>query len=273
MSVLISLNGNSHYLYNLERTNSPHFSIFDDSDDHEAEYYLLRSNHFNRLEDKDELESAVKGMLQLINGALALSWGYSDFKRKGALSIDRAFKLEAGASRNTGLTNINLSGNIPPSNPFVDGGEKAHPLFNPFVGEVSAWIQLCSSNDDVFNILRQSSVGFDWRNLFCIWDTIFYYCTLNFGIKGEKNIADELGFDKTAAESFRGTANSFEVLGLECRHGVSSWTRPKNVMSQDEAIDFIYDVVKRYLGKRYCLNCNLKKWEKENGKGRIQAEA
>ncbi|MCK8104197.1 hypothetical protein, partial [Pseudoalteromonas sp. 2CM36K] len=52
MHWLATLNGNSIILDNLDRMNSPHFSIFQDSDDHQAEQFYLSSNHFKGVEIK-----------------------------------------------------------------------------------------------------------------------------------------------------------------------------------------------------------------------------
>ena len=253
---LISLNGNSIILSNLERMNSHHCSLCDESDDPESENYLMRSSHFNGNQNAEEVISAAKGMLQLINGSSAISWGFSNFNNRGLITIDRIFYSEISNPRDSDLSLVNLSGDIPPSNPFIGTPKRMHPTANPYQHDTTGLIQLCDDKEDVFNLLRQSSAGFDWRNLFCIWDTIFYYC----GAKGEKAVISELGLDKSEVEAFRGTANSFEVLGLESRHGLKSWTRPTKTMTLSEAMGFMSNVVNKYLQKRHCLNCYRKKW-------------
>ncbi len=256
MDWLIKLRGNSIVLDNLDQSmSSPHFIIFDDSDDHQSEQFFLRSSHFNGNESGQAVFSAASGLVQLINGASAIHWGFNNYIRRGSISIDGIYSTNKQAPRDYDWSNVSISKQVAPSNPFI-GIESRSRNGNPYRSATTGYIQLCLDNDDVFHLLRQISVGFDWRNLYCIWDTVAHYCG------GSKQIIKHLDLNENEIKAFTGTANSFGVLGLEARHGVMGWGVPQNTVTKEEAVDIINNVVKKYLNKKFCFNCKYKEWEK-----------
>ncbi len=256
MDWLIKLRGNSIVLDNLDQSmSSPHFIIFDDSDDHQAEQFFLQSSHFNGNESSQAVFSAASGLVQLINGASAIHWGFNNYIRRGSISIDGIYSTNKQAPRDYDWSNVSISKQVAPSNPFI-GIESRSRNGNPYRSATTGYIQLCLDNDDVFHLLRQISVGFDWRNLYCIWDTVAHYCG------GSKQIIKHLDLNENEIKAFTGTANSFGVLGLEARHGVMGWGVPQNTVTKEEAVDIINNVVKKYLNKKFCFNCKYKEWEK-----------
>jgi len=105
--------------------------------------------------------------------------------------------------------------------------------------------------------LLQISNGFDWRNLYCIWDTVVHY-----GGEGkEKKAIANLHLERGKIKGFTGTVNNFGVLGINARHGVKGWEIPQNIVSHKDAVDIINEVVNIYLNSRYCLDCEKKKWK------------
>lgn len=257
MNWLIALKGNHIVLDNLEMSmRSPHFSIFDDSDDHQAKQYFLRSSHFEGNKSSKEVFSAASGLIQLINGTSAIEWGFNSYIRRGSISIDRVYNTSEDNPRESDWSIVNSPNKITPSNPFIGNPSRSRHI-NPYRYVTTAYLQLCIDHDEVFHLLRQLSVGFDWRNLYCIWDTISHYCG------GQKKAIADLELDEVKIKAFTGTANNFGVLGLEARHGVMGWGIPQNTVEQEEAIEIINDVVKKYLNKKFCLNCHSKKWDKE----------
>ena len=256
---LVPLSGNSIILYNLQRMNSPHFSIFDDSDDHLAEQYFLKSSHFTSNENAEEVYSAACGLVQLINGAAAIDWGFNNYSRRGSIQINDIFFTSVEIPRDSDWVNARVEKKHPASNPFIGEMDKSHFL-NPFSNKTTSYIELCLEYEDVFHLLRQVSVGFDWRNLYCIWDTICHYSG------GVKNTIKTLELDEVKIKAFTGTVNNFEILGLEARHGVMGWKIPKNTVNHEEAINIVGDVVSRYLKNKVCLGCKSKEWNKQFNK-------
>lgn len=245
-----SLRGNSIILYNLERMNSMHFSIGDISDDHEGEFFLLHSNHMNGLEDANEVFSAYQGLVELLNGSLALEWGFDGISRRGFLSIDEIFISSQDYSK---FEKIEVDKNILASNPFI-GKPDFNSIHAPFTYKTTAYLELALEHEDIFQLLRLLAAGFDWRNLYCIWDTVSFYSG------GSKVTPKALGLDEERIKAFTGTVNNFGVLGVAARHGVMGWTVPKNIVTHEEAITIINDVVEKYLKKKHCLGCASKRW-------------
>lgn len=236
---------------------SPHFGIFNDAADEEhGEHYFIRSNHWYGQKDQKKVLSSVLGLIQLINGASALEWGFSAFNRMRGISFDELYFTEHQNPRDSDWDRIYEHEEIVPSNPFI-GKPEDHEYLNPFSHITTSYLELSIDHEDIFNLLLQTSNGFDWRNLYCIWDTVVYY-----GGEGKhhKAIAN-LDLDDNKISSFTGTVNSFGVLGLEARHGVKSWKIPQNVVSHEDAVETINEVVKKYLSSHYCLRCEMKKWK------------
>lgn len=255
MNWLISLKGNRNVLYSMANfMASSHFNVYEDSEDHLGEAYFLNFNHIQGNDNVEEVVSAVKGLIQLLNGALAIDYGFNQYKRYVPISVDRIFCSDKSAPCNSDWSEVDFLDNIPASNPFI-GDEQCSRFVNPFNHKTTAYIQLCTDHEDVFNLLRQSSVGFNWRNLYCIWDTICYHS------KGQKNAIANLELDDKKVSAFTGTANNFGVLGIEARHGVKGWAIPKNTIDLDSAIDIVNEIVSKYLSKNHSLNRKLKEYE------------
>lgn len=248
----ISLRGNSPILFNLNRMNSGHFSVYDVSDDHEAEHFFLYSRHTDGVQDQGQVVSAYKGLIELLNGASALEWGFDGLRRRGTLSIDSLYKIDAetGASKKAFDADLN----VPASNPFLKV-LPPRPYDAPFSYKTTGYLELSIKHEDLFHLLRLLAAGFDWRNLYCIWDTVANYSG------GTKAAPKELGLDSEQINAFTGTVNNFCVLGTEARHGVGGWKVPKNIVTYEEALNIIYEVVKKYLAKKHCLNCASKRWK------------
>ena len=233
---------------------SPHFSIFQDSDDHQAEQFFLRSNHFKGVDDAQQVYSSVCGLIQLVNGASAIHWGFNDYIRRGSIKLDELYFSNEEYPSDSDLTSARFKEEILPSNPFI-GEPIVSRLLNPFSSATTGYIELCIDNEDVFNILRQISVGLDWRNLYCIWDTVSHYSG------GVKKIIKDLNLDESQIKAFTGTANNFGILGVEARHGVMGWEIPKNTVNYEQAVSIVNDVVVKYLKNKVCLGCKSKEWE------------
>ncbi len=242
-------------LYNLAQfMSSPHFSIFDDSDDHETDNYFLYSSHFEGNNSENEVYSAALGLIQLINGASAINIGFNDYNNRGDISVRKLIYSKTDQPRDENWHYANKDDNTPPSNPFIGKEDKSRHI-NPYSHLTTSLVELSLENEDVFNIVRQVAFGFDWRNLYCIWDTVSYYCG------GSKKAISDLGLDEGKIKSFTGTVNNFEALGLDARHGVMGWKIPKKIVSHKDAIDIINEVVKAYLFNNYLVF--IRKMKKE----------
>ncbi len=257
---LVPLSGNSQVLYNFSNwVRSADFKIYEDSEDHLADAYFLESPHLDGLEKQQIIEN-LKGLLELINGAVALHWGFNNAFSLHKLSFvdlyfsDTEFPHDGDYSIATHMPQI---ANVPACSPF----SKKVPLKSQIesCGDIiSARVRMAESNEAVTVLLRQASAGFDWRNLYSIWDTVIYFCG------GEKEAIKELNIDINKKSAFTGTANSFAVLGPAARHGEKGWKVPKNLMTLDEANEFIHSLTVNYLDKFHCINCYKKELVKKH---------
>lgn len=254
MKWLASISGNNVVLDNLDKVYSPHFHAFEESEDHHASSYFLKSKHFDNQTDPKAVMSSMKGLVQLINGAAALSWGLYEYSNKHPITLDTLYYSELSDPGDSHWHIVRSLNNTPPSNPFIGN---ITPIWheNPYRHQISALIELCIKHEDVFNLLRQMSVGADWRNLYCIWDTITHYCS------GPKNTIKELELDNKKIKAFTGTANSFSVLNIEARHGVLGWSTPKHTVDHQEAANIINEVVKIYLRNKFDMQTYYDDWQ------------
>ncbi|MBD1581311.1 hypothetical protein [Pseudoalteromonas sp. S16_S37] len=256
MKWFAAVSGNNVALDNLDKIRSPQFSLFEDSEDHQSSLYYLKSAHFEVLEDPYTVMSHMKGLLQLINGACAIAWGFQEYDAKLPIKLDGLYTTKPPVS-NAGFNIIHGLGeldDIPPSSPFL--GDFI-PVWsdNPFRYKVSSLIEMSVNNDDVLCLLRQASIGVDWRNLYCIWDTISHYCD------GNKSAIKQLGLDEQKIKAFTGTANSFCHLGIEARHGAQGWSKPKNVISHSDAMCLVSNMVTRYVKANHDVEALFEQWQ------------
>ncbi|GGW91508.1 hypothetical protein [Alteromonas halophila] len=250
---LVPITGNHQVLYNLNNwLESPDFCIYEDSEDHLGDAYFLESVHLNGATDINQVISKLKGLLELINGAVAIHWGFDNARSNHQLSFDELyftdedFPRESDYSLATPRPRIH---EVPPSSPFSVKIPLESQL-NSCKDLISARVRMAENSDAVRYLLRQAASGFDWRNLYAIWDTVCYYCG------GEKAAVKNLKVDANKKSAFTGTANSFSVLGPEARHGEKGWKVPNNLMTLVEANDFIHELTVTFLKKYHCVKCH-----------------
>jgi hypothetical protein len=252
---LVPLSGNSQVLFNLNNwVNSSDFNIYEDSEDHLGEAYFLESVHLDGEDNYELVVSKLKGLLELINGAIAVHWEFNNAYSNHQLSFDNIYYSDAKfpGERDYSIELNHFSYfDIPPRSPFSVKIEHKDQI-NSLQDVISARVRMAEKNEAITILLRQISAGFDWRNLYSIWDTVAYFC------KGEKNAVLALNIDSNLKSAFTGTANSFAVLGPAARHGEKGWDTPTKLMTLIEANDFIYTSVVAYLKKFHCINCYKK---------------
>ncbi|MGM7448391.1 hypothetical protein ACP7H9_07740 [Idiomarina sp. ST20R2A10] len=252
---LVPLSGNRQVLYNFnDWVKSPDFCIFEDSEDHLGEAYFLESVHLNGETDLNVVLGKIKGLLELINGAAAIHWGFNNIFINDKLRFREALysDLESPGldDYSTYSQHFNLS-EIPPLKPFTKNLSASELIEIKDTG-ISARVRMAESRDEISKLLRQISYGFDWRNLYSIWDTVTYYCG------GEKKAVADLSINQQHKAAFTGTANSFALLGPDARHGEKGWAEPSSTMSHDDAKEFVHTTVRAYLKKYHCPNCFIR---------------
>lgn len=252
----LEIEGNHVILYQfLNFMSSPHFGIYNDSDDHEADQYFLVSRHFDKANSEEQVFSMASGLIKLINGGLAIEYGFLEYRKRGSLKIKGVYSSDIDNPTDLQWTHQFLPNNVLPSNPFINEDISCN-LSYPYRYSSTAYIEMSLEHDDVFNLLLQTSGVFDWVSLYSILDTVTYYGG------GLKKVVSDLGLDNNAIKAFTGTSNSYGALGTQARHGIKGWKIPDNTVTLDEAVSIINNVVVKYLEKTYCLRCKAKEWSK-----------
>ena len=250
----LEIKGNHVILYQfLNFMSSPHFAIYNDSDDYEADQYFLVSRHFDNVESKEQVFSMASGLIKLINGALAIEYGFLEYRKRGSLEIKGVYSSDIDNPTDSQWKHQFFPNNVVPSNPFINEAI-SYNLSYPYKYLTTAYIEMCLEHEDVFNLLLQISAASDWVGLYSILDTVTYYGS------GLKKVISDLGLDNSAINAFTGTSNSYGILGIQARHGIKGWEIPNNTVTLDEAMSIINDVVVKYLAKNYCLVCKQKEW-------------
>ncbi len=253
---LVPISGNDRVLDNFNHWfKSPDFNIFEDSEDHLSAAYFFESVHLNGVTEIEVVIGRLKGMLELIHGAIALNWGFNTAFSNHRITYQDIYYTDAEYA---GVDDYEMSlhryqlNDIPPCAPFAAQltYEEQKRAFN---NSIAATVRMASNTEAIETLLRQISYGFDWRNLYSIWDTIAYF------MGGEKQAVAQLNLDANQKSAFTGTANSFTVLGPAARHGLKGWAVPEKLMSHDDACKFIETATKAFLKQQHCPKCYFQK--------------
>lgn len=96
--------------------------------------------------------------------------------------------------------------------------------------------------EDVYLILklidRIDSDFDDWSQLYKIFETIE-------NLESITNIDTQI--DESLKRRFKNSANNFSITGIDSRHGYTSNPGGNQILSYDEALNFILDISKKYL--------------------------
>lgn len=112
---------------------------------------------------------------------------------------------------------------------------------------LSHLIRLGAEESFVRNILLMCSTGMDFISLYRVLDEVKTY------LKGKEKVENLV--DKTKLKSFTHTANNFQVLGIDARHGTQSDDPPKCPMTLIEAQNLISELIRKVSSKY--LNVDL----------------
>jgi hypothetical protein len=107
---------------------------------------------------------------------------------------------------------------------------------------VKQWLALAASNSAVADVMRILASGvLDWVNLYRILEQI------ENDVGGLDAIYKNKLASKKSIKCFKRTANSFDVLGLEARHGPKNQQPPANPMMIAEARSLITSMIHAWL--------------------------
>jgi len=242
------------FVKGLCETLSNDFAIDDESDSDlgQTDIHLLSSAHLNIISDPSILAAKLKGLLMLMNGALNVLHGFERYTIWGPLSVS--------ASEGVNFSEISefKSMNVMQINPFdFHNVQQPHARADNF----SRLINLSSKYEPLRVVLGMCALGYDWVNLYRLWETIkeYVYDRYDRGLlniestdknkkyKREGVISMAFNIDANEIKRFTGTANSFELLGYLSRHGKgNAGGALKNPMTRFEASFLVQDAARKF---------------------------
>jgi hypothetical protein len=114
---------------------------------------------------------------------------------------------------------------------------------------ILATLMLALNNQDLCFILMQLGMENSWVRLYSIWDSIYFTIKRDYKIKNKDKVINFLNLDKLKVNCFEGCANSYGLLFIEARHGNKGWDIPKEIMTKEEAVSLIKEIVQKYIDK------------------------
>lgn len=235
-------------------------SISMDYDHLEQRYHYFDAKCFEYITPEDKPEDfipIIEGIALITNGAIVLITR----NVKKALEIDwnQIFYKEKRIS----LYKKDFSASM---NPFSVIRKAQNLEFMKNQTKISGIINLARKHDEIREILFMIGTFVDipniyknistWTTLYAITDTIFYYMSDKYKAKefkskkNKKKIKDKtlemILVDESEYERFARTANNFDYLGVFSRHGRQDFQPPKNPMSLDEAISFVFNMTNSF---------------------------
>ena len=119
----------------------------------------------------------------------------------------------------------------------ADGTEEIHRLADP----AEAWLTAAEISDDVARALRLSAGReHGWVELYRLLEIVE-------DSVGRNGITDAGWATKRQLARFRHTANSFEAVGDDARHGHKHFQPPRHPMSLNDARELIRQVLRQWL--------------------------
>jgi len=210
---------------------SPELSI-----SHDGESYILKTDEFNLLDDKEKVRNKAVEIISLINGAAGLTLGI-----RTPIEVSHVVKLNDDGTQeifvcisNTITLRDSISICIHRGDGTIEEIHQSDPIPN--------WISIAKKDNTVAKALRLFGSGaYDWVNLYRIYEVI------EGDMGGLKNIVKEGWATKKMLNRFTHTANSPGAIGDDSRHGTESTTPPRDPMLLSEAKSFVITLFHSWL--------------------------
>lgn len=260
MDYRFRLSPQNSWVANLCDSQSYDYVISDESDSEvgATDVHIFSSVHLDSTSDLATLRCKLKGMLMLISGALRVIHGFEIY--------DKVFgDLSISASENVNFQDLIKFKELDVTqiNPFdFHNPQIKHPRADP----LSFLVNLSSKDEDVMTILGMCSLGVDWVNLYRVYETVCeftnimvenntmpYHWENNLNKKPKKKYnKDEIAaivfdIEYQRIKDFKGTANSFKLLGYLGRHGKGNNNNMTNPMSRSNASLLVNEITKKFL--------------------------
>lgn len=201
--------------------------------------YYLESSSFSPSDDAETIYKKGVDLIAFLNGASSLAFG-------GTRTLELAYvrhqdnggKVKHIVFPPCATAVIRM---IPPTITFAnsDGEDK---VFRP-ADDIQKWYSLSTTVPAVYDVCRLLDQDErNWSDLYRILDIV------ENEVGGRKRIVERKWATVKELKTFRGTANSPEVSGLDARHGARGrYGVPSTTMSLTDARDFIDSIVCEWL--------------------------
>lgn len=195
--------------------------------------YYFTSIHLNNLNSPKEIWARGKSLFSLYKGYRILFYNpYEVFSDLTAIRLTSLYEAN------------NLFNPLPNHNKII----QSYPFCNIESKKSRDYKTIFSTsikNEDLLNILLQLGNGIDWINLYSVLDTIKFY-TKKKKI-AFKRILELAGYDENDIKKFTGTANNFGLLGVDARHGKTTWTIPKETIVLEKSQIMLLGICRAYI--------------------------
>lgn len=232
MEWYVGIIGDNFDLEDLSKSlNSPEFSITKKGED-----YILKSTHFNSLEDVDCVRNKANEILYLINGAAKLEFGM-----RKPLEVARVCRVNDDGKTECSVVfsdSAHARDRVKASLITKDG--EVQEIFQ--ADPISEFISIGLKDEKVAKVLRLfGNRTNDWVNLYRIYEII------KNDVGGKHKIVEKGWATKKAIKRFTQTANSVGAVGDESRHGVEKTEPPEDPMRPHEAESFIEAIIHNWI--------------------------
>lgn len=241
LSLSVQFPMDSHYSWFqslADQLTSPDVAIISDHEDDKPTQYSFSSPYLTGLSPKDTL-CRVKKLSALLSGAMLVL---------GCPWMDRPLSIQGGWYWDEGKRERVFTGNDPGSarefpEEINNFSYRAWPIARPLSIE-GKLLFLCHSDKVTYSILTiVGHLGITYASLYSVLD-----CLKGAGGMTDDSVARLGGATKAELKRFTATANNFEVLGVQARHGNLDWAVPKQPsLPLDESRKLILGAAKQFL--------------------------
>ena len=199
--------------------------------------FWMRSSRFASLVDNTLVYSRALDLIRLMNGAAKVHYGdFRPVEFDGITRVDDegnwGTHTHFGSTRVTGGGRVRVKTVASPE----AKGERPPP---------ERWVELALREETVARALRMLSRDTSWSDLYKVYEIVRH------DVGGRKGITEKRWASRNQIDRFTGTADSWDVLGENARHGVQRRDPPPNPMGLEEARSLVRTIVVLWLGSKH----------------------
>ena len=224
----------SNFVYTFGNINSKDFSILERGEEMPYTFYLT-SAHFDSIDDTKKVYLIASFIIRLLNG-------YSYFVFDNKKEVSEFYLGDLYDKYNKKIYKESYSSPIN----YMEVDQYLTNQFPIEGNETSQLINLGLKPGLIRNLLLISGDGMTYSNMYKILDEIKLF------LKGNEKIENIINAKEL--NRFTHTANNFETIGLDSRHGSTKNEKPKNPMGLTESQSLITLLVRLVIKKYFSIS-------------------